>query len=65
MNPQLDELEQLCFNLISREFFIPLHQVVTLDDDLVGTRARYNQLKALSVRKADKEGHIADVVADS
>ena len=38
---------------------------MTLDDDLFGTRARDNQVKKLSNRKADKEGHCADVVSDA
>ena len=46
-------------------FFVPLHQVVTLDDDLMGTRSAENPVKTLSNRKADKEGHSTDVVADA
>ena len=37
----------------------------TLDDDLYGTRARDNQVKKLSARKADREGHTADAFADA
>lgn len=46
-------------------FFTPLHQVVTLDDDLVATRARGNQVNTLGSRKCDKEGDLADVLADA
>lgn len=35
------------------------------DNDLFGTRSVDNQVKKLSNRKADKEGHSADVVADA
>lgn len=38
---------------------------VTVDDDLYGTRARDNQVKTLSNRKADKEGHSADVICEA
>lgn len=36
-----------------------------LEDDLVGTLAQDNQVKTLSARKTDREGHLADVVADA
>lgn len=35
---------------------------VTLDDDLLGTE---NEVKTLSNRKDDMEGHIVDVLAES
>lgn len=38
---------------------------MTLDGDVADTRARENQLKELSARKEDKEGHLADVLADA
>lgn len=50
---------------MSRVFIARLHQIVTLDDDLMGTRAHDNQVKTLSSRKSDKEGHLADVIADA
>lgn len=46
-------------------FFIPAFQTVTLDDDLVRTEARENQRKYISFLKSDKEGHMADVIADA
>lgn len=58
-------LETVAMERSRRMFFVPLHQVVTLDDDLMGTRAQDNPVKMLSPRKADKEGHCADVVADA
>jgi hypothetical protein len=39
--------------------------MLTLDDDLYGTRASDNQVKKLSCRKADKEGHCAIEVASA
>lgn len=39
--------------------------LATLDDDLYRTRAADGQVKMLSSRKADKEGHSADAVADA
>lgn len=38
---------------------------VTLDDDQFGARESDNQVKMLSARKADKEGHLADVIVDA
>ena len=45
-------------------FLISPHTTLTLDDDLYGTRASDNQVKTISHRKADKEGHCADALAD-
>ena len=42
-----------------------MHLLATLDDDLFGTRASDKQFKMLGSRKADKEGHSADAVADA
>ena len=46
-------------------FFSPTHTLATLDDDLYGTRATDNQVKTLSNRKSDREGHAADTIADA
>ena len=40
------------------------HATLTLCDDPYGTRVSDNQLKTISNRKADKEGHWADALAD-
>lgn len=48
-----------------RVFFVPLNQVVTIDDDLIVTRASYNQVNTISARKAEKEGNFADVLSDA
>lgn len=42
-----------------------MYTLTTLDDDLIGRRAGENQVKTLSARKADLEGHNADAVADT
>lgn len=65
MTLQLSEIECVVFDLSSRMDFVPLHQVVTLDDDLIGTRAADLQVKTLSPRKAKNEGHMAEVLTDS
>lgn len=36
--------------------------LVSIDDKLCGTRARNNQVKHISNRKADREGHTADTI---
>ena len=46
-------------------FINPVHTLATLDDDLCGTRAGDNQVKSLSIRKADREGHTADAIVDA
>lgn len=46
-------------------FFFPAVQTVTPDGDLVGTPARDNHVKYLSPRKAQREGHMADVISDA
>jgi hypothetical protein len=43
----------------------PSHTYATLDDDLFGARTTDNQVKTLSARKADSEGHCADAIADA
>lgn len=46
-------------------FFAPILTTFTLDDDLYVLRSKENQDKTLSARKAEKQGHIADVVCDA
>ena len=50
--------------MCTRVFFCRSFTLATLDDDLYGTRAVENQVKTLSARKVDREGHTADVIAD-
>lgn len=45
--------------------FVPLYQLLTLDDDIFGTRAVDNQVKSLSSRKNEIEGHTADSILDA
>jgi len=61
----LSEFETLAFRETKKVFFSPLQLLATLDDELHGTRAVDNQVKTLSDRKADREGHSADLVADA
>ena len=62
---QLSALERASFRAICKVFLNPVYTFTTLDDDLYGTRAKENQVKSLSARKADKEGHSADAIADA
>lgn len=67
-NSQRDQTRQLGefeFRQSRKVFFVPLYLLATLDDDLFGTRAADNQVKMLSSRKADREGHSADALADA
>lgn len=60
---QMEEFEGVCFDLVKRICLVPLHQIVTLDEYLVATRAKDFHVKTLCARKADREGHMADFVA--
>jgi hypothetical protein len=61
---QLEPFEHAAFHSSCKIFLQPSHSILTLDDDLYGTRASDNQVKHLSSRKADKEGHCADALAE-
>ena len=63
--PSISEFERTAFRDTCKVFLTPVHMFVTMDDDLYGSRATDNQVKSLSSRKADREGHIADAVADA
>ena len=60
----MTEFERASFSIYKRLLYVPNSQFITLDDDLLGTRSKDNQVKCLSARKADREGHSADVIAD-
>ena len=62
---QLETFEKMAFSMTRKIFLTPVHTFATLDDDLYGTRAKDNQNKSLSSRKADREGHTADAIADA
>ena len=63
--PLLTQFEQTAFRATRKAFVTPNHLLATLDDDLYGTRASDNQVKTLGNRKADKEGHTVDAIADA
>lgn len=63
--PLLSSFEETAFKMTAKIFMAPKHLFATLDDDLYGTRAADNQVKTLSARKADREGHVADSLADA
>lgn len=54
--PQLDDFERLSFCLASGAFFFPLHQIVTLDEDLVDIMARDTPVKNSQREEERKEG---------
>ena len=60
----LGQFERAAFRMTARIFLAPNHTIISLDDDLMGTRAGDNQVKTISNRKADVQGHVADVLAD-
>lgn len=61
---QLSETEQGVLSLLCRIFFVPLHQFLTMYDDLIGMRAADLKVKTLGPHKAQNEGHMFDVLAD-
>lgn len=46
-------------------FFEVLYLLLTLEDDLFGTRATDNQVKTLRSRQDDRHGQSADAIADA
>ena len=61
----LGQFERDAFRMSARIFLAPNHTIISLDDDLIGTRAADNQVKTIFNRKADGEVHVADVLADA
>lgn len=61
----LSEFEYLSLAETKKIFSIPLHLMDRLDDELIGTRAVDNQVKSIANRKANRDDHSADSVADS
>lgn len=59
------EFGTVAFKSFEQIFLHTANQILTLDDDLFGTRAVYVPDKMLSQRKADREGHSAGVVDDA
>lgn len=58
----LGEFESIEFRGAKNIVLVPLKPVLTLHDDMFGTSATENQVKSLSSRKADIEGHTADYI---
>lgn len=54
-----------CSRNVSNDFSDSFATYVTLDDDLYGTRSKGNQVKPLSIHKAEKEGHSVNVICDA
>jgi hypothetical protein len=63
--PMLAQFECTASRSTCKLLLTPLHTFATLDDDLYGTKAADNHVKLLSSRKADKEGHCSDSLADA
>lgn len=61
----LSEFERDSFSTSKRLFYLPVIQFLTLDDELMGIRSQSNPVKSIFIRKADREGQSADVVADA
>lgn len=62
---QLSDFERIEFDVVRNVFFGTAQIFAILDDDILGTSATNNQVKSLYNRKADREGHTGDVIADS
>ena len=65
LTPLLTQFEKTASRTTCKMFVPPIHTLATLDDDLYRTRASNNQVKTISSRKADREGHTADAIADA
>lgn len=55
----------MAFRDTRKAYFISLHLLATIDDDLFGIRAADNQVITLSNQNADKEWHTTYAVADA
>lgn len=61
--PNLADLENIAFQDTRFVFLNTAHIIFTLEDDLFRKRASDSQVKSLSARKAEGEGHSVDAVA--
>lgn len=43
-------------------FYIPSGQFFKIDDELIGTWSKENSVNSIAAQKADREGHISDIV---
>lgn len=62
---KLMEFETLAFSSSRCICLDSLNQNITLDEDLYGEREADNQVNSLRARKADREGHSAEVKEDT
>lgn len=62
---QISQFENLAFREKRKIFLSTLQLLATLDEDLFRTRAADNQVKPLSNRKVDKEGHSGEARRNS
>ena len=61
----MKRFDNTAFRQTCKIFVSPTYGLSTLDDYLYHTRALENQVKTLSSRNADREGHAADAIADA
>lgn len=52
------------WSIFKRLFYVPHFQLVTMDDEIMGTRSAYNQVKALLDLKADRKVYASHIVGD-
>ena len=57
--------KEIAFKLSKDIYLVPNHMVITLDDDFIGSCSKELQNKILSLRKAAKEGHAANVLCEN
>lgn len=57
--------EKTASDMSLKIFLKPVHTCATLDDDVYWKRAKFDKIKSLSSRKADRDGHSADAITDA
>lgn len=57
--------EKTAYDMSLKIFITPVHTCATLFDDVYWNRAKFNKVKSLSSRKADREGHSGDAITDA
>lgn len=60
----LADFELTAFGTCRRLFYVLSCQLLTLDDEWMGTRSNSNYMKTLFSRMVDREGHSSDVLVD-
>lgn len=61
----LSQFEQLALRSSNSFFFVSLHRIITVDDEMMGARAGDYQLRSISSRKVAPKGLKEDYIADS